>query len=502
MKKYKIFIVAVAVFFALVIGLNVQKNIMVQEKNSAGEVSLRINGQEVRVPYLELGITKDELSRIRTSGKSDSFLASIFSADDSEKQQPKRGISIDTKRLAHAVVTMFPSLSLPEDAHTSFYVTSENQKIKPTFDVRKLAAQLEEEVDNPGGSAIEVEQVPENLEEKKKEFAGKEVIIKLEGDDLPTLEWKISADVALDKEKLENYFQEKILPKVNRPVKNASIKQFVDAGKVAHIDVDGVAQNGVEISVKQGVKAVRDAILAGKLEVFLQPRFEFSTIVNESGVDLGSMNLLAVGRSNFVGSPEGRAFNIRKGLNEKMNNIIVPPGAKFSFNSFLGPITLRAGWKNALGIFGGKNLVPTPGGGLCQVSTTVYRAALLAGLPITERRPHSLYVNYYKKFGEGLDSTIFSTGPDLVFTNDTPSYIFVQSYSEGNDAYVKIYGTSDERMATLEGPYRSHDIPQEKGYIPSVNEIVWFRNIVRASGENQEEMISSRYRAIPRHPSR
>ena len=100
-----------------------------------------------------------------------------------------------------------------------------------------------------------------------------------------------------------------------------------------------------------------------------------------------------------------------------------------------------------------------------------------------------------------MDATVFSTGPDLIFTNDTPSFIFIQSYVEGDDAYVKIYGTSDGRISTLQDPYLSHNIPKEKDYQPSINEIVWFRNIDWQDGRNRNEMITSRYRAIPRHPA-
>lgn len=465
------------------------------------EVVLTYDGQEVKVPYEKLGISIDATQTANQSATRGVFsLASLFQIGDIKGEQPKSTITIDKKLLTHAVVSIFPFLSVPEDAHASFFITSADQKMKPTFDVQKLVTQLEES--DTDGSAIEIDVVPEDVEIKKKELAGKEIKIKLEGDSVPTLEWKISADTVLDKVKWEEFFKNKIVPKVDRPVKNASIKQFIDEGKALHVDVAGQAQDGISISVEKNIKAIRDAVLAGAGEAPLQPQLESSRIYNETDINLGNMELLAVGRSNFAGSPEGRAFNIQKGLSEKMNNIIVPPGAQFSFNDFVGPITAAAGWKKALGIFNGKDLKPTLGGGLCQVSTTVYRAALLAGLPITERKPHSLYVNYYKKFGEGLDATVFSTGPDLLFTNDTPSYIFIQSYADGNDAYVKIFGTSDGRKATLEGPYRSHDIPQEKGYKPPMNEIVWFRTVAWADGRQQEEMITSRYRALPRHPAR
>ncbi|MBI5413740.1 VanW family protein [Candidatus Peregrinibacteria bacterium] len=402
--------------------------------------------------------------------------------------------------MAHAVITAFPFLSLPEDAHSSFFIISSEQKVKPTFNLRKLVAELQNEAGGSRGSAIDIEVVPEDLEAKKKQLAGKEILIKLVGDDVPILTWKISADIALDKVKLGDFIENQIAPKVNRQSQNASIQDFVDEGKAAHAMVEGVAKDGISVAVEKNMELIRDAVLKDVFEVNLDVESAKSYVFNGTPLDFGELKLLAAGRSNFAGSPEGRAFNIQKGLNEKMNNIIVPPGAEFSFNSFLGPITSSQGWAKALGIFGGGSLAPTLGGGLCQVSTTMYRAALLTGLPILERKPHSLYVSYYKQFGEGLDSTIYSTGPDLVFLNDTPSYILIQSYVDGDDAYVKFFGTSDGRKSELAGPYRSHDIPEEKGYKPPQNEIVWFRTVELSDGSKKEEMITSRYKTLPKHP--
>lgn len=495
MKKYYLGIIAAISLVVVVAGINSQQNFVAQE-GSNREISLKIGEREIKTTYEKLGISVNK----KEGGTYE--LASVFSAVYDGQNKIASVASIDTKILGNAVVSVFPFLTLPEDAQRSFFITSADQKIMKTFNLRKLAAQLKESAENLDKRVIEIEVINEDLSAKKEELAGKEVVIKLEGDDVPTLEWKISADIALDRARLEEFLQNEIAQKVNRSVQNASIKQFVDEGKAVRAEVYGVAQYGVSVPVKENVEMIKNAVLSDKFEVFLQLQFEPSYIYNETDYSLGDMKLLATGRSNFAGSPEGRAFNIRKGLNEKITNIIIPTGAQFSFNNFVGQISRAAGWQEALGIFNGKDLIPTLGGGLCQVSTTVYRAALLAGLQIVERKPHSLYVSYYKKFGEGLDATVFSNGPDLIFTNNTPSYIFIQSYVEGDDSYVKIYGTSDGRMATLQGPYRSHDIPQEKNYIPPRNEIVWFRNIQWADGNNQEEMITSRYNSIPSHPAR
>ncbi len=218
--------------------------------------------------------------------------------------------------------------------------------------------------------------------------------------------------------------------------------------------------------------------------------------MNETGQDLGELKLIARGLSNFKGSPDGRAFNIRKALSERISAVLFAPGQEFSYNDVID--NLSDGWKQALGIFGGVNLVPTLGGGLCQVSTTVYRAALNAGLQITERHPHSLHVHYYKEYGDGLDATIFLGGKNLRFLNDTPSYILVLAgYDDKDNAYVDFYGTSDGRKIELFGPYYSKtEIPvdfQEKIGGVSWNQIKWVQRITRSDGKIEENVIVSTY---------
>lgn len=215
-----------------------------------------------------------------------------------------------------------------------------------------------------------------------------------------------------------------------------------------------------------------------------------------------SLDLLASGHSNFAGSPWGRKQNILKAINEHLNNILIKPDEVFSFNSALGgPVTLGRGWFEALGIFNGGDLQPTPGGGICQTSTTMYRAILQAGLPVLERKSHSLYVGYYEKHGVGLDATIFLGGPDLVFQNNTPSYLLIQGYVEGNEAFINIYGVHDGRSVALEGPYFWVNTPKEfsdiRGWGLGKTEIGWLQRITHADSTQENHVIVSRYKTLP-----
>ena len=140
---------------------------------------------------------------------------------------------------------------------------------------------------------------------------------------------------------------------------------------------------------------------------------------------------------------------IRVGL-ASFNGQLVAPGVETGAGKMLGKVDGSTGYLQELVIKGDKT-VPEYGGGLCQVSTTLYRSVLFAALPVTERRNHSYAVSYYDP--QGLDATIYPPNPDMKFINDTPNYILIQTTIVGNKAYSNIYGTHVNRHVDLIGPY-------------------------------------------------
>lgn len=173
--------------------------------------------------------------------------------------------------------------------------------------------------------------------------------------------------------------------------------------------------------------------------------------------DLGIKDLLVSGQTDFTGSTAARITNIRVGSSQ-YNGIIIKPGEEFSFTDNLGPVDAEHGFKPEL-VIKPEGATPEFGGGLCQVSTTAFRAAFFAGLPITERRNHSYAVHYYDWIGEGkprvhgLDATIYSGSQDMKFMNDTPGAILIWTRMEGKRLYFDFYGTADDRQITVDGPY-------------------------------------------------
>ena len=202
-------------------------------------------------------------------------------------------------------------------------------------------------------------------------------------------------------------------------------------------------KEGTKLMMEESSKRIRNDILAGetKTELFVAVT---SPLIDESQFDaLGVKTLLGKGESNFRGSSRSRVKNINVAAN-KISSTLLKPGEEFSFVNTLGKVDARNGYLPELVIKGNKT-IPEYGGGICQVSTTLFRAALNAGLPITERRAHSYVVNYYGK--PGLDATIYLPKPDFRFQNDTNHHILIQHYIVGTILYYEIYGTSTGRIA-------------------------------------------------------
>lgn len=163
---------------------------------------------------------------------------------------------------------------------------------------------------------------------------------------------------------------------------------------------------------------------------------------------LGIQEIIGIGRSNFAGSPANRRHNIALGV-EKVNGSLIAPGEEFSLLKTLGDITAANGWLPELVIKGNKT-VPEYGGGLCQIGTTTFRAALQSGMEITQRRNHSYRVSYYEP--AGTDATIYEPSPDFRFRNDTEHHILIHAYIVGTEIIYEFWGTRDGREVVVAEP--------------------------------------------------
>jgi vancomycin resistance protein YoaR len=141
-----------------------------------------------------------------------------------------------------------------------------------------------------------------------------------------------------------------------------------------------------------------------------------------------------------------RITNLRLGVTA-LDDTLVPPGATFSLNGAIGERTEERGFRSAPVIIGTR-YEEEVGGGTSQVATTVFNAAWEAGLRITERNPHSLYIDRYQL---GRDATVYWPSLDLKFVNDTSTWVLVKGFVESDGIRVSIYGGEERRVESSDG---------------------------------------------------
>jgi len=245
--------------------------------------------------------------------------------------------------------------------------------------------------------------------------------------------------ISLNPAMIASYLEKELAPQINRPALDA--KFSLKNGRVTEFQG---GQDGLTLNIQASAEKTKQALLK-------ENQAQAEMIVGETkakiGVgsinDLGIAEIIGTGRSNFKGSPNNRRHNIKVGA-DALNGILIKPGETFSLVEALGEIDALHGYLPEL-VIKGDRTIPEYGGGLCQIGTTVFRAALAAGLPIVERKNHSYRVVYYEPAGK--DATIYNPKPDFKFLNDTGHYILIQSRLNGDELSFDFWGAKDGRLA-------------------------------------------------------
>ncbi len=251
--------------------------------------------------------------------------------------------------------------------------------------------------------------------------------------------------VGLDEITFDTYLKDAgIKEQLELPVKEAKFE--LKDGRVSEFVA---SQEGRAIDIKTTIENLEKLLAgSGEFKIDLAVTVVEPQVSNQDVNDLGIVEIIGTGQSDFKGSPPNRIFNIGVGA-AALNGVLIAPGENFSLVKALGEIDGEHGYKQEL-VIKGNRTIPEFGGGLCQIGTTVFRAALASGLPITERRNHSYRVVYYEP--AGMDATIYNPWPDLKFINDTGKHILMQTRIEGTKIYFDFWGTKDGRVAMTTEP--------------------------------------------------
>jgi vancomycin resistance protein YoaR len=261
--------------------------------------------------------------------------------------------------------------------------------------------------------------------------------------------------------------------------------QINQSAQDAHIVIEGKVakeftpdQNGQGLDVYELSKLIRNHEPLVTLPVLISTPTKKLSETNNLGIN----ELIAIGESDFTGSPKNRIHNITVGA-AKFNGLIIDKGEEFSFNKYLGDVDGEHGFLPEL-VIKKSGVVPEFGGGLCQVSSTAFRGAMNAGMPITDRRNHSFAVQYYAP--QGTDATIYPGVQDLKFINDTPGSIVVRARIEDKKLFFEYYGSKDTRSVAFEGPVQYDK--QSNGAMKAT----WTRHVTK-DGEKITQTFSSIY---------
>ncbi len=215
------------------------------------------------------------------------------------------------------------------------------------------------------------------------------------------------------------------------------------------------AVDGRELNIQETLTRLEDAIFRYDSRIvpmafdFVQPDYHN----NITAAELGITQLIAESTTYYTGSPVNRIHNITEGVS-RYDGLIIGPGEEFSFNYWLGDMSEEAGFVQSL-VIQGERTVDGIGGGICQVSTTIFRAAFFGGFRIIERNTHAYRVGYYElNAPPGLDAAIWTPDRDFRFQNDTEHHLLIEAsiYPAESAVQFRLYSTNPGRQVVIEDP--------------------------------------------------
>jgi vancomycin resistance protein YoaR len=255
--------------------------------------------------------------------------------------------------------------------------------------------------------------------------------------------------VVLDREALDTYLSA-LVPDIARQPGNA---RFIFNDDTLQLDLMQPAVIGRSLDVQTSIEEINQTVMGGGHDVSLSVQYIQPEVGDEAtGDQLGITEQVIAYSTYFRGSTAERLQNIQTAA-ANFHGLLVPPGGTFSMAANMGDVTLDNGYAEAWIIFGGRTIKGV-GGGVCQVSTTLFRTVFFSGFPVVERHPHAYRVGYYEQTAggyndelAGLDATVYVPMVDFQFVNDTPHWLLMETYFNAAARRLtwKFYSTKDGR---------------------------------------------------------
>jgi vancomycin resistance protein YoaR len=251
---------------------------------------------------------------------------------------------------------------------------------------------------------------------------------------------------------------------IDLPARDARLRFNATTGGLTVLQTSA---HGRKLDVEATAASLQEALLTGSAQATLAVVDVPPAVDDDHIAEMGIRELVASGTTYFRGSSAARIRNIEVAA-AQFDGVVVPPNGIFSFNKVVESVTSANDFEDSLVIWGDQTVVGV-GGGVCQVSTTVFRAAYAAGLPIVERYNHGYIVDWYGEPGQ--DATVFTPSVDFKFRNDTGAYLLIEPVvdSIGGEITFNFYGTMPDRVVTISAPVRS-DIKQPEPPTYTVDE--------------------------------
>jgi vancomycin resistance protein YoaR len=453
------------------------------EKNISEELKLKFEDKEFPLKRNDIGLTydwEDSVVRCFDVGRSGNFFV-----DTKDKiVTPFKGLSIpasydyDDDSFGIKLSVIRREINL-EPQNSKFYLKDDKLSISPSSNGRKLLEEdFHKDINLSFGSLdfsdkimpvqiIEPEIIEKDVElfrEAIEEIISEDLVINFE-----EKKWTLDSEKILNLIGFEKNEKEKrvkmILDKsAFRDLANGLAAEVNESPKGEVVSTDGnkvlefrITKEGKELDEEKFKEDLKSAIFDDRKNVSLVLKNVDDSSDKEK---YGILSLIGEGTSHFAGSTAERIHNIILAAGN-ISGSLVPPGAVYSMNKSVGPIDYQHGFKSAFIIKGGRTVLGE-GGGVCQTSTTLFRAILNSGLPIVSRYPHAYRVGYYEQdMPVGFDAAIFQPSWDFKFKNDTNAYVLIQAHSNlsENSLTFKIYGTPDGRSVEISEPVVTDQSP-------------------------------------------